>query len=465
MSVSLQFLGAARTVTGSKFLLTHRGTRILVDCGLFQGPSELKDRNWQAFPVPASEIVAVVLTHAHIDHIGYLPRLYKQGFRGPVYCTRATADIARLSLPDSGRLQEEFADYANRKGFSKHTPALPLYTEKEAKRACRLLEPYPFHENLEVAKGFTARFYMAGHILGAAFVRMYLPNGETILFGGDLGRTNVPILKDPETIEFADYLLVESTYGNRSHAKDPPRERFCEEIQRVIATGGVLVVPAFAIGRTQEMLYYLCEMECERSHDPLIPVYLDSPMAQEATRIYLQYPQLYDAETSEHLRRGENPLMPRSLHTVVDATHSKTLNSLQGPAMIISSSGMATGGRVIHHLFHRLPHEQNTILFVGFQAEGTLGRQLVEGARSVRIMGQEVPVRARVSSIQSLSAHADGDGILDWLRGFKKPPKRTFIVHGEPEAQAVLQERIRNELGWETTVPEYGDVVDLKVSA
>lgn len=465
MSPTLQFLGAARTVTGSKYLLTHRGTKILVDCGLFQGPSDLKDRNWQPFPVPASEIDAVVLTHAHIDHVGYLPRLYKQGFRGPVYCTRATADITRLSLPDSGRLQEEFAEYANRKGFSKHKPALPLYTEKEAKRACRLLEPCPFHENIEVAKGFTVRFHMAGHILGAAFVRMYLPNGDTILFGGDLGRKNVPILKDPETIEFADYLLIESTYGNRSHAKDPPRERFCEEILRVIETGGVLVVPAFAIGRTQEMLYYLCEMECERPHDPLIPVYLDSPMAQEATRIYLQYPQLYDAETSEHLRHGENPLMPKSLHTVVDAAQSKALNSLQGPAMIISSSGMATGGRVIHHLFHRLPHEENTVLFVGFQADGTLGRQLVEGARSVRIMGQDVPVRARVASIQSLSAHADADGILEWLRGFKKPPKRTFIVHGEPEAQDALQQRIRNELGWETAVPEYGDVVDLNVSA
>lgn len=461
MSLSLQFLGAARTVTGSKFLLTHRGTRILVDCGLFQGPSELKDRNWQPFPVPASDIDVVVLTHAHIDHIGYLPRLYKQGFRGPVYCTRATADIARLSLPDSGRLQEEFAAYANRKGFSKHKPALPLYTEKEAKRACRLLEPYPFHENLEVAKGFTARFHMAGHILGAAFVRMYLPNGETILFGGDLGRKNVPILKDPETIEFADYLLVESTYGNRSHAKDPPRERFCEEINRVIETGGVLVVPAFAIGRTQEMLYYLCEMECEHAHDPLIPVYLDSPMAQEATRIYKQYPHLYDDETSEHLRQGQNPLVPRSLHTVLDAAQSKKLNDMPGPAVIISSSGMASGGRVIHHLFHRLPHEENTVLFVGFQAEGTLGRQLVEGADHVRIMGQDVPVRARISSIQSLSAHADADGILDWLRGFKKPPKRTFIVHGEPKAQEALQQRIRAELGWETAIPGYGDEVHL----
>jgi len=461
VSVSLQFLGAARTVTGSKFLLTHRGTRILVDCGLFQGPSELKERNWEPFPVSPSEVDAVVLTHAHIDHIGYLPRLYKQGFRGPVHCTRATADIARLSLPDSGRLQEEFAAYANRKGFSKHKPALPLYTEKEAKRACRLLEPHRFHENVEVAKSFTARFHMAGHILGAAFVRMYLPNGETILFGGDLGRTNVPILKDPETIEFADYLLVESTYGNRSHAKDPPRERFCEEIQRVIETGGVLIVPAFAIGRTQEMLYYLCEMECEHAHDPLIPVYLDSPMAQEATRIYKQYPHLYDDETSEHLRRGQNPLVPRSLHTVLDAAQSKKLNDMRGPAVIISSSGMASGGRVIHHLLHRLPHEENTVLFVGFQAEGTLGRQLVEGAQSVRIMGQDVPVRARVSSVQSLSAHADADGILAWLRGFKKPPKQTYIVHGEPEAQDALQQRIRGELGWETTVPRLGDVADL----
>ncbi len=458
---SIQFLGAARTVTGSKHALFVGKKTLLVDCGLFQGRSELKELNWKPLPIRGDQIDAVLLTHGHIDHIGYLPRLYKQGYRGPVYCTRATADIARLSLPDSGRLQEEYADYANRKGFSRHKPALPLYTEKEAVRACKLLEPIPYYENLTLPGKCTARFLIAGHILGAAFIQLYLPDGRTILFGGDLGRYNVPILKDPDEVSYADYLLVESTYGNRSHAKDPPRERFCDEIKRVIETGGVLVVPAFAIGRTQELLYYLSQTEQEHSHEPLIPVYLDSPMSAAATRIYSRYPHLYDEETSEMLRTSGDPLAPRSLHTVTDVSQSKALNFMDGPAVILSSSGMASGGRVVHHLAHRLPDERNTVLFVGYQAEGTLGRRLVEGASEVTIMGETVPVRARIASIQSLSAHADADGILRWLRGFKKPPKRTFLVHGEPEAQEALDERIRTELGWETEIPALHDVAQL----
>ncbi|MCH8274641.1 MAG: MBL fold metallo-hydrolase [Armatimonadetes bacterium] len=456
MSVTLQFLGAAETVSGSKFLLAVGKKRFLVDCGMFQGPRKLRELNWRPFPVSPDDIDAVIVTHAHIDHIGLLPRLYQQGYRGRIYCTKATSSISRLSLPDAGRLQEEFARYANKKGFSRHKPALPLYTGKDARRTCKLLHPQPFHELIQLGGGCSFRFRRAGHILGSAFIEFYLPNGEVILFSGDLGRPNMPIVRNPEPVENADYLLIESTYGNRLHRKVKIREQLKDALSHVCETGGMLVVPSFAIGRTQDLLYYLQELEAG-SECPEIPVYVDSPMAVDATAIYARHEEDHDLEMTQLRDEGKNPLKSAEVHLVRHVDQSKMLNLRAGPGIIISSSGMASGGRVLHHLAKRLPKPENMVLFVGYQAAGTLGRKLVEGAEVVKIMGRDVQVRAKVHSLLSLSAHADYEEVLAWLSHFKRPPKRTFIVHGEPPAQASLQDKIKDRLGWETEIPTLGE--------
>jgi metallo-beta-lactamase family protein len=452
----LDFLGAAGTVTGSRFLVTCGKNRILIDCGLFQGRREIKALNWERFPIDPTTIDAVIFTHAHIDHIGYLPRLSMQGFEGPVYCTPATAAIAAISLPDSAKLQEEDARFINKKGYSRHKPALPLYRTHDARAALKLLKRKPYGVWHELAKGLVFRFHYAGHILGSALVQLALPTGETILFSGDLGRRDTPILRDPDTIEYADYLLIESTYGDRLHtAKADVPPQLADIISRTAERGGVLLIPAFAIGRAQEVLYLLHELRVQGLIPPL-PVFLDSPMSIDATKVHVDHAEEHDLEMAL-LMSEENPLAPPYVKFVRSRAESKRLNQMTQPAIIMSSSGMCAGGRIVHHLANRLESPANTVLFVGYQAEGTLGRRLVDGDHLVRVLGQDTPVRAEIAQIDALSAHADYSEILDWLSHFKRAPKMTFIVHGEPPAAAALQTRIRERNGWLSCIPYYGD--------
>jgi metallo-beta-lactamase family protein len=457
---ALTFLGAARTVTGSKYLLEHGDTRILVDCGLFQGLKTLRERNWAPLPVPASSIDVVALTHAHLDHTGYLPRLVAQGFKGRAFCTPATQDLCRLVLPDAGRIQEEDAKAANRHGYSKHEPALPLFTEVDAFRALERLQPVGFDRPMPIAPGVEITFRPMGHLLGSAAIVMRV-DGKTITFGGDLGRYDRPVLLDPEPIAQTDVLLVESTYGDRRHDPNDNGRRFGEIVRETIARNGKVIIPAFAIGRVEEILYWLKQLE-EEGAIPKVPVFLDSPMAVEALRYYSQRVN----ELDEELRPAGRPVASFAtsrFQTVSSPQQSAELTASRTPAIVISSSGMATGGRVLYHLQRALPDARNTVLFVGYQSPGTRGRTLVEGADEVKIHGAFVPVLAKVAKIDSMSAHADSGEILRWLRGFERPPSRTFIVHGEPPAQAALQASIATELGagWDTYAPDYLESVEI----
>lgn len=445
--MQLTFLGATGTVTGSKYLVTAGGKRILVDCGLFQGYKQLRLRNWAPLPVAPKDIDAVVLTHAHLDHTGYLPVLVKNGFRGAVYCSAATRDLCAILLPDSGRLQEEEAAYANRGGFSKHKPALPLYTRDDADRALAGFVPVAFARETILPGGIALRLLPAGHLLGASLVELR-HDGSTLVFSGDLGRPNDPIMVAPAVVERADYLIVESTYGDRRHASDDPQRQLADVINRTAARGGAVIIPAFAVGRAQTLLYLIHRLRQARAI-PDIPVFLNSPMAADTTRLY-------------HAHRAEHRLTPQqcdALHhaaTVVNsAEDSKRLNERRGPMIVISASGMATGGRVVHHLKAFAPDPRNTILFAGFQAGGTRGAAMVNGAESIKIHGQYVPVRAEVVRLDNLSAHADYAEILAWLKQFRAPPRRTFITHGEPAAADALRLRIEEQLGWACEVPEY----------
>lgn len=455
MSISLTFLGAAETVTGSRHLLTVGSRKFLIDCGLFQGSPELKQRNWRDIEVGTNEIEAVLITHAHIDHIGYLPRLYKLGYRGPIYCTGATSEITRLSLPDSGHLQEEAARYANKKGFSRHRPALPLYTAEDANEVCKQIETSKFDEFIDLQGGCKLRFRRAGHILGSAFIEFHLPNGEMVLFTGDMGRPNQPIIRDPEIIDSADYLLIESTYGDRIHPPISPLDFLKTAINQAVADKGMVIVPAFAIGRTQDLLYYLQQLE-NSGECPQIPIWVDSPMAVDATGIYSRHHEDHDLDLESLEQSDKNPLRPKNVQFVRKADQSKALNSERGPGMIIASSGMAAGGRVVHHLAQRLSDPSTQVLFVGYQAEGTMGRKLLEGTPEVSLMGRPIRVRAEIKSLGSLSAHADQAELLAWMGHIKSPPKSTFIVHGETNAQKVLQNKIRDGLGWDSIIPAHG---------
>ncbi|MGI8671922.1 MAG: MBL fold metallo-hydrolase RNA specificity domain-containing protein [Luteitalea sp.] len=456
----ITFLGAAQTVTGSRHLLqTANGHQVLVDCGMFQGLKALRERNWQGLGVPPSAIDAVVLTHAHLDHVGWLPRLVSAGFHGPVYCTPGTRDLCTLVLPDAGRIQEEDARQANRHAYSRHAPALPLFTETDALRALALLQPVGFATPVEVVPGLTGEFLRAGHLLGSSFVRMRQQEApRTIVFGGDLGRFGRPVLPDPATVTDADVLLVESTYGDRSHGADDDGAALAEVIGTTHARGGRLVIPSFAIGRVEELLYWLQRLEQE-GRIPTMPVYVDSPMAAEAIDFYSARADELDPELGHALH---GPMFnTRRLHIVRSVEESKALTRSAGPAIIISASGMATGGRVLHHLKHLLPDPKNTVLFVGFQAAGTRGRLLIDGAATVKIHGELIPVEARVVRNDQMSAHADRDEILRWLRGFTSPPSRTFLVHGEPAPMAALSAQITRELGWHVTMPRHGERVAL----
>jgi metallo-beta-lactamase family protein len=451
--MQLQFLGATGTVTGSKYLLRHEGAKLLVDCGLFQGFKQLRLRNWDPFPIPAADVDAIVLTHAHIDHSGYIPLLARQGFKGKVYCSEATYELCRILLPDSGYLQEEEAEYANRHGFSKHKPALPLYTLEDAKRCLKLFAPRPFGTKWSPVQGLQARMDPSGHMLGSAFIRID-DDKRSILFSGDIGRPNDLVLAAPARVPGADYALVESTYGDRQHEPGDPLPKLGEVINRTAAGGGVVVIPAFAVGRAQSLLYGIHLLK-ERGVIHHLPVFLDSPMAIDATRTY-------------HAHRDEHRLTPEQCEAMCHAAtlvnkpqDSKALSARRGPMVIISASGMATGGRVVHHLKAFAPDRRNTILFAGYQAGGTRGAAILQGAASVRIHGEEVPIRAEVASLDNLSAHADAGEILQWMRGFDAAPKQTFVTHGEPAAADAMRARIERELGWACRVPDYLETVEL----
>jgi metallo-beta-lactamase family protein len=445
--MDLTFLGATGTVTGSKTLLRGEGRPVLFDCGLFQGLKALRLRNWERLPVSPKGIGAVVLTHAHIDHSGYLPLLVRNGFRGHVYCTRATFDLCKILLPDSGHLQEEQARFANEHGFSKHKPALPLYTVEDAVRALKQITPVDYDHPRDIDGGVRVRFLPAGHILGASIV-VAEAGGRRIVFSGDLGRMADPVMRPPTRVAEADTLIVESTYGNRRHAQADPEAELEGHLRRAFERKGVVIIPAFAVGRAQMLLHFLARIRARGVLDG-IPVYLNSPMAIDATRIFRHY-------RAEHRLTEEECQAACSVAKMVNTPEeSKALNTRSGPMVIVSASGMATGGRVLHHLQAFAPDPRNLVLFSGFQAAGTRGAAMVEGAESVKIHGEYVPIRAEVANLDSLSAHADYAEILDWLSGFSRAPAHTYITHGEPSASDELRRRITETLGWACSVPEY----------
>ncbi len=489
---SLTFLGAAGTVTGSKHLLEIEGRRILIDCGLFQGVKELRQRNWEPLPVDPAAIEAVVLTHAHLDHCGYLPRLVAGGFRGRVFCTPATKELTALVLKDSAKLQEEDAKEANRHGYSRHSPALPLYTQLDAARAIERLQPVGYDRPIPLwwesrdgpgtdrgrsrdgagtepgrsGDGPSVEFVNAGHLLGSAYARIRV-NGRTILFGGDLGRYNRPVLPDPSPISGADYLLVESTYGNRLHEPDAGGEPLAEIVRDTVARGGKLIIPAFALGRVEELLYWVKRLE-ESHQIPPLPVFVDSPMAIAALQFYAARLNELDPDlTSTPHATAARQVAAFATHRLVlvaSPQQSKDLVASRQPSIVIASSGMATGGRVLHHLAATLPDSKNTVLFAGFQAEGTRGRQLVDGARSVKMLGRSVPVAARIARLDSMSAHADAGEIMRWLSNIPAAPRTTCLVHGEPAALEALAARIHAERGWPVHIAAHREKIELDLS-
>ncbi|HKU74415.1 MAG TPA: MBL fold metallo-hydrolase [Pyrinomonadaceae bacterium] len=465
---SIEFWGGVGTVTGSKYLVQTNRARVLVDCGLFQGLKELRERNWQEPPFAPGSLNAVLITHAHIDHTGYLPRLVQQGFRGPVYCSRGTGDLLKILLPDSGRLQEEDADYRNRHKLTKHTPALPLYTEKDAYAALELIKPVAnTGEAIEVAPGIRAGFRIAGHILGSSLVLLEvdhaLADGQDrrILFSGDLGHYDQPIIRDPVPPPACDYLLVESTYGDRLHDPEDPKVALARIINDAAERDAPVLIPAFAVGRTQEIVYLIRELEDEKII-PVLPVTVDSPMAAAATAAYANRKEEQDEEYTSILTQQRHPLRTHSMSTASSRHESKRLNDAKGARVIISASGMMTGGRVLHHAMRLVPDPEATIVFVGFQAAGTTGRRILDGEREVKIMGQRVPVRCRIAKIGGFSAHADYGEVLRWLGGIESGvPRQTFLTHGEPEAANAMAGHIKEKFGWNVHVPQYGEKVEL----
>lgn len=456
MDVKVKFLGGAGSVTGSRYLLDIGDFEFLVDCGLFQGRKELRERNWDIFPMPQFEIEAIVLTHAHLDHIGYLPRLVKQGFKGPIYCTGATAELAKILLLDSGKLQEEEAEFAQKKGYSRHENPQPLYTMEDAEAVFPMLVPMPFDKAFKIHESVEVTYYHSGHILGAAIAKIVI-KGESqekkLVFSGDLGRYHDPIMFPPTLIPKADILWIESTYGDRISPPDKPEEELGRVIREIFDQNGLVIIPAFAVGRTQLVMYHLFVL-MQKGKIPKVPIFVDSPMAINATRQYQDFHR--DHQLAAILdEKDQHPFQHDHLHYFQKQEESKSLNHYKGKAIIISASGMATGGRVLHHLFHHLPHEKNGVIFAGFQAEGTRGRRLLEGEPDVRIYGQEVPVRAKIYHIEGLSAHADQAELMEWAEGFIEKPKMTFVIHGEEKSSQTLAAKLREELGWNTIIPTY----------
>jgi metallo-beta-lactamase family protein len=467
---SLSFWGAVGSVTGSKYLLETEGARVLVDCGMFQGLKELRERNWQDPPFDPATLDAVLITHAHIDHTGYLPRLVALGFKGPIYCSRGTSDLLKILLPDAARLQEEEADYRNRHKLTKHDPALPLYTEDDARETLKLIVPV---ENtgvpVSVAKGVSAGFRIAGHILGSSLVLVQIDGAGAgdvgpekgskdlrVLFSGDLGHYDQPIIRDPVAPPACDYLLVESTYGDRLHDPEKPADALARIINDAAQRQAVVLIPAFAIGRTQELIYLVRELE-DLKRIPVLPVAVDSPMAAAATQAYSHRREEQDEDYASVLARPEHPLRTHSMLTASSREESKQLNHEKGARIIISASGMMTGGRVLHHAQRVLPDPNATVVFVGYQAAGTTGRRVLDGEKEVKVMGQWVPVRCRIERIGGFSAHADWKEVLRWLEGLPSAPRKIFVTHGEPEAASAMREHIRERFGWDVEVPQYGE--------
>ena len=463
----ITFYGGVGSVTGSKYLLESNGRKVLVDCGLFQGDRELRERNWQDPPFVASEIDAVIITHAHIDHTGWLPRLVKLGFNGRVTTSRATGDLLKILLPDSGRLQEEEADYRNRHNLTRHEPALPLYDERDAKAALELLNLVPNNgEPHEICDGFAASFSVAGHIMGASQVLVEManarPDGSSVrfLFSGDLGHYDQPIVKDPAPPPDCDYLMSESTYGDRLHGEVDSETGFARIINEAAKRNAPILIPAFAVGRTQEVLYMIRELE-EQKRIPVLPVIADSPMAAQATQVYNRWNEEHDEEYASILAHKQHPLRTTSMQTTATREESKRLNDMRGARIIISASGMLTGGRVLHHAMRILPDENATVIFVGYQAAGTTGRRVQNGEREVKIMKNWIPVRCHVEKVEGFSAHADWKAVLRWLSGLRTTPKMVFTTHGEPEAAEAMAGHIRDRFGWNVVVPQYQETVEL----
>jgi metallo-beta-lactamase family protein len=452
--MKIQFIGATQTVTGAKYLIQTEQVNVLVDCGLFQGYKELRLRNWARLPIDPTTIDYVLLTHAHIDHSGYIPLLVKNGFCGKIICTEATRELCQILLPDSGHLHEEDARYANRKGYSKHHPALPLYTQAEAEASLSYFQTIPFDKPFKMHDGFYSSFHYAGHILGASLIRVE-HEGTSLLFSGDLGRINDPIMNPPQNPPESDYLVIESTYGDRLHDKVAPEKQLREIINRTVKRGGVLLVPAFAVGRTQALLYYIYQLKTKKEI-PDIPVFVDSPMATNATHIFLHHP-------------GDNRLTIQQRRDVCNVAQyirsveeSIALDQKKMPMIIISASGMATGGRILHHIRNFAPNYKNTILFSGFQAGGTRGDRMVRGEKVVKMFGQMVPIQAEVIQLENTSAHADYEEMLAWLAHLKKAPRKVFITHGEKESAQALKLKIEQLLHWNCTVPNYLDKETLR---
>jgi metallo-beta-lactamase family protein len=467
MQLKLRFLGAAQNVTGSRHLLEANGTKILVDCGLYQ-ERDFKARNWEPFDVPPESIDAVLLTHAHLDHCGLLPKLVRDGFKGKIYCTAATSEIARIILLDAAHLQEEDAEYKRRRhereGRKGPYPEIPLYTTADAEASFPLFTPVRYKQPVEIGDGIEARFCDAGHVLGSSIIKVTIhQNGKTrsVLFSGDIGRPHRPIVRDPTYVDEADYILVESTYGDRIHqGREDTKNSIADVINSTKAAGGNIIVPSFALERSQEVLYYINELLLENTI-PHIMVFLDSPMASSITKVFQHHPELFDEEMTEFISRHESPFKFPGLKMVETTKESKAINHIKGTVMVIAGSGMCTGGRIKHHLVNNITRPESTIMFVGYQAIGTLGRRIVNGEKEVRILGQNHPVMAKVVQINGFSAHADKEELAQWLSGLKKPPRKLFVVHGESDSAKHFGHYIREKTGWNIAVPAYKDEVVL----
>ena len=467
MQIKLKFLGAAQNVTGSRHMLDANGIRILVDCGLYQ-ERQFRERNWEQFPVPPKSIDAVLLTHAHLDHCGLLPKLVREGFNGRIYCTNATAEIAKIVLLDSAKLQEEDAEFKRtrhkKQGREGPRPVVPLYTTEDAEACLPLFSPVKYKQLIEISDGVEISFYDAGHILGSSMIKVKVSQDSeerTVLFSGDIGRPDRPIVCDPTVFEMADYVLIESTYGDRIHqGPEDTKKTIGDVINSTKETGGNIVVPSFALERSQEVLYYLNELLLADAI-PHLMVFLDSPMAARITKVFQRHPELFDDETAEFVEQNESPFNFPGLKMVGTAEESKAINYIKGTVVVIAGSGMCTGGRVKHHLVNNISRPESTIMFVGYQAVGTLGRRIVDGERQVRILGEEYPVEARVVRIHGFSAHADRDELFKWLSRLKRPPLGLFVVHGESESALSFGDYVREKTGWQVTVPGYQDEIVL----